>query len=120
MLLAERMNNMKRKLTLTLIFVAMLSVLLAFQSGALSEDRPYTESDTIKIVDHVVYELNTIKNDTYYCVIDYFDTNEIAETATEINIASEIDGIPVGGKAPETLNNIQNYVHNEFMQATEA
>lgn len=86
---------MKRKLTLTLIFVAMLSVLLAFQSGALSEDRPYTESDTIKIVDHVVYELNTIKNDTYYCVIDYFDTNEIAETATEINIVSEIDGIPV-------------------------
>lgn len=34
--------------------------------------------------------------------------------------ASEIDGIPVGGKAPEMLNNIQNYVHNEFMQATEA
>ena len=86
---------MKRKFTLTFALIALLSLVFAFQSGALSEDRPYTESDTIKIVDHVVYELNTIKNDTYYCVIDYFDTNEIAETATEINIASEIDGIPV-------------------------
>lgn len=86
---------MKRKLTLTLIFVAMLSVLLAFQSGALSEDRPYTESDTIKIVDHVVYELTTVYKDTYYSVTDYFDTNEIAETATKINIVPEIDGIPV-------------------------
>jgi len=86
---------MKRKFTLTFALIAILSLVFAFQSGALSEDRPYTESDTIKIVDHVVYELNTIKNDTYYCVIDYFDTNEIAETATEINIVSEIDGIPV-------------------------
>ncbi|MBR2417838.1 MAG: leucine-rich repeat protein [Clostridia bacterium] len=86
---------MKRKFTLTFALIALLSLVFAFQSGALSEDRPYTESDTIKIVDHVVYELVTRNKETFYSVTDYFDTNEIAETATEINIVSEIDGIPV-------------------------
>ena len=91
----ERMKNMKRKLSLSVIFISLLTVVFAFQSNALSEDRPYTESDTIKIVDHVVYELTTVYKDTYYSVTDYFDTNEIAETATKINIVPEIDGIPV-------------------------
>lgn len=86
---------MKRKFTLTFALIALLSLVFAFQSGALSEDRPYTESDTIKIVDHVVYELVTRNKETYYSVIDYFDTNEIAQTATEINIVPEIDGVPV-------------------------
>ena len=86
---------MKRKLSLSVIFISLLTVVFAFQSNALSEDRPYTESDTIKIVDHVVYELTTVYKDTYYSVTDYFDTNEIAETATKINIVPEIDGIPV-------------------------
>lgn len=33
--------------------------------------------------------------------------------------ASEIDGKPVGGKASEMLKNIQDYVYNEFMIATD-
>lgn len=86
---------MKKKLSLWAAFITLLITVFGFQVGALSENRPYEETDTIKIVDHVVYELREKDGTQFFRVIDYFDTNEAAEATTEINIVKEIDGIPV-------------------------
>lgn len=69
----------------------MIVISCAFQSSFASA--AWTESENIKIIDHVVYELD--KKGKYYTVVDWFDTEEALNTVTEINIAEEIDGIPV-------------------------
>ena len=86
---------MKKKFSLLTVCITILITVFAFQVGALSENRPYEETDTIKIVDHIVYELKEKNGTQFFRVVDYFDTDEAAEAATEINIAEEIDGIPV-------------------------
>lgn len=80
-------------LTSTLVFSLFLC---CFSASALAEFRPYSE-ESYKIIDNVVYEseYDSKTKETYYSVRDYFATQEAAEKATEINIVSEIDGIPV-------------------------
>ena len=56
---------------------------------------PYVESETTKIIDHVVYRLCNNGGETHYDVYDWFDTQDAAKTVEEINIISEIDGIKV-------------------------
>ena len=78
--------------TITIVFVCI------FSSSAESSnwvDKTYVESNSTKIVDNVVYKLYNIGENKWYEVYDWFDTKENAETAQEINIVSEIDGIKV-------------------------
>ncbi|MBQ3137706.1 MAG: fibronectin type III domain-containing protein [Clostridia bacterium] len=93
---------MKRKMILlSFIFVAVIG----FSAFSLSkaEMRKYEESGTLKIKDGVVYALDEEKK-AYY-VKDYFATDELAENATEIVIAGEIDGVPVKAVSPDYLFN---------------
>ena len=74
---------MKKKFLLLTVCITILITVFAFQVGALSENRPYEETDTIKIVDHIVYELKEKNGTQFFRVVDYFDTDEAAEAATE-------------------------------------
>ncbi len=82
---------MKKKVLLFITSVFMLT-LCAFSVSA-EDSRNYEESEWLKIVDGVVYCINSYND--YYHVRDYFATDELAKTATEINIVNEIDGKPV-------------------------
>ncbi len=91
---------MKRKMILlSFVFIAFIGISVFFLSRA--EMREYEESDSLKIADGVVYALDE-EGKAYY-VKDYFATDELAETATEIVIAGEIDGVPVKSVAPDYL-----------------
>lgn len=81
---------MKKKFSLWAAFITLLITVFAFQVGALSEDRPFKETETIRIVDHVVYEL---KDGEY--TVKGFDGSEEAKNITEIRILNEIDSVPV-------------------------
>lgn len=82
---------MKKKALLFITSVFML-IFCAFSVNA-QESRNYEESEWLKIADGVVYCINSYND--YYYVRDYFATDELAKTATEINIVNEIDGKPV-------------------------
>ena len=91
---------MKRKLLFILTCAALLCA-LCFGVGAIKADRPYKESKTIKIIDHVVYQYRSHsfhEPEQYYAVIDYFDTDEAAndpKIAKTIKIVDKIGKIPV-------------------------
>ena len=91
-----------------LLLVTTLIIAFVFTVSAFAEEKvnteyifwdkePYTEDETTKIIDHVVYKLcNYYQQEEYhYDVYDWFDTQEAANTVEEINIVSEIDGIKV-------------------------
>ena len=84
----------------TLIFTLLLTV-SAFAKEtkptgfSFWSKEPYMESETTKIIDHVVYRLCNNGGETHYDVYDWFDTQEAARTVEEINIVPEIDGIKV-------------------------
>lgn len=82
---------MKKKFTLFASLIMLIVISCAFQSSLTSA--AWTESEDVKIIDHVVYELD--EKGKSYTVVDWFDTEEALNTVTEINIAEEIDGIPV-------------------------
>jgi hypothetical protein len=88
---------MMKKLLVLFSLVAALVILCTFSTNATFsvEENRYVEDETTKIIDHVVYELYNIGDNKWYEVYDWFDTKESAETAQEINIVSEIDGIKV-------------------------
>ena len=89
-----------------LILVTILILALVFTVSAFAQEKenteyifwdkePYTENETTKIIDHVVYRLCTEDGDKQYEVYDWFDSQDAANTVEEINIVSEIDGIRV-------------------------
>lgn len=93
---------MKKLLLLTAIVILALSFTVpAFAQEAKTTDfifwskEPYTENETTKIIDHVVYRLCNKGGETHYDVYDWFDTQKAAKTVEEINIVPEIDGIKV-------------------------
>lgn len=96
---------MKKKLlyllSLTVIMLCCITAASAAdEKSPLIEQRPYKESENIRIIDNVVYKLyegNEYKElgKKFYEVYDWFATPEAAKTATEINIVPEIDGIKV-------------------------
>ena len=91
---------MKKKLLFLFTLAALLGA-LCFGVGAIKADRPYQESKTIKIIDHVVYKYLSHpfhEPEQYYAVIDYFDTDEAAndpKIAKTIKIVDKIGKIPV-------------------------
>lgn len=82
-----------KKIIMLLTTVVLAVIAFTFSTSALYSDRPYKESDTVKIIDNVVYVLD--EDGKSYYVEDYFATQEVAEKATEVKIVSEIGGIPV-------------------------
>ena len=89
-----------------LLLVTILILALVFTVSVFAQEKenteyifwdkePYTENETTKIIDHVVYRLCTEDGDKQYEVYDWFDSQDAANTVEEINIASEIDGIRV-------------------------
>ena len=52
---------MKKKLLFLFTLAALLGA-LCFSAGAIKADRPYKESKTVKIIDHVVYEYRNSPN----------------------------------------------------------
>ena len=102
---------MKKKLLFLLTLIALLCALCFCASAAVHsggthyDERPlYPDDPLVKIVDGVAYEprgysynykTNEVTDVREYWVIDYFATNKLAKTATEINIVPEIDGVPV-------------------------
>ena len=74
-----------------LVITSALTLLVFSFSVNAAENRDYRENNEwLRIIDGVVYYLNSERD--YYYVGDYFATDELAETVTEINIVSEIDG----------------------------
>ena len=102
---------MKKKLLFLLTIVTLLAALCFCASAAVHsggthyDERPlYPDDPLVKLVDGVAYEpqgyvwdreTNTPTDVKEYHVIDFFATNKLAKTATEINIVPEIDGVPV-------------------------
>ncbi len=86
---------MKKKILYVLYLMIALSF-CALTAEAKAEYRPYREEE-YTIVDNVVYELDYDKKakEKFYKVIEFFATNESAESAVKVSIKSEIDGIPV-------------------------
>ena len=89
-----------KKLLFLITAITMILVCVFSSSAESAEkfywnDETYVESNSTKIVDNVVYKLYNIGESKWYEVYDWFDTKENAETAQEINIVSEIDGIKV-------------------------
>ncbi len=91
---------MKRKI-IALSFILIAVIVFLIFSLSQTEIRKYRKDDTLKIVEGVVYSLDE-SGEAYY-VKDYFATDYLAETATDIIIVSEIDGIPVKGIRPDYL-----------------
>ena len=89
---------MKKKLFFLLTLAALMGA-LCFSAGAVKAKRPYTGSKTIKIINHVVYQLRNDPNQPkHYAVIDYFDTDEAAndaKIAKTVKIVDKIGKIPV-------------------------
>lgn len=102
---------MKKKL-LFLLATALLLCALCFGAsaavhspGSHHDERPrYPDDPLVRLVDGVAYEphgyswnydTGEIRDVQEYRVIDFFATNKLAKTATEINIVPEIDGVPV-------------------------
>ena len=93
----------KSLLLITTILLTLVFTISAFAGEKENTEyifwdkEPYTEDETTKIIDHVVYKLcNYYQQEEYhYDVYDWFDTQEAANTVEEINIVSEIDGIKV-------------------------
>lgn len=85
-------------ITLALVCTLSVSAKKAEQKDYIFWDKePYVESETTKIIDHVVYKLcnDFGRKEYHYDVYDWFDTQQAASTVEEINIVSEIDGIKV-------------------------
>ena len=89
-----------------LLLITTVILALVFAGSAFAEEskttgfsfwskEPYVESETTKIIDHVVYRLCDNGGETHYDVYDWFDTQAAAKTVEEINIVPEIDGIKV-------------------------
>ncbi len=91
---------MKRKLLISIfIFIALVGLFVF--SFSRSDTRSYEENSGQKIVNGVVYALD--EKGQYYYVKDFFATDELAQNTTEINIVSEIDGVPVKSINPDYL-----------------
>ncbi len=102
---------MKKKLLFCLTLVLLLCALCFCASAAVHsggshyDERPgYPNDPRVKLVDGVAYEprgysynyeTNEVTDVKEYWVIDFFATNKLAKSATEINIVPEIDGVPV-------------------------
>ena len=102
---------MKKNLLFLLTIFTLLAALCFGASAAVHsggthyDERPlYPDDPLVKLVDGVAYEpqgyvrdreTNTLTDVKEYHVIDFFATNKLAKTATEINIVPEIDGVPV-------------------------
>ena len=103
------------KKLLLLISVLYFVILFTFSASATWYDwqpmdgAPYTEDETTKIIDHVVYKIcETDAVNVHYDVYDFFDSKEAFETVEEINIVPEIDGIKVKG--------IQcNFIYDDYL-----
>lgn len=101
-----------KKLIISVLSVMLMLSALCFTASAGEKELNelgrayYTQSDEYKIVDGVVYS----KINDAYAVVDFFATDELTKNATEINIVSEIDGIPV--KSIET-NPVWNFRSEE-------
>ena len=107
---------MKKKLLLLLTILTLLLALCFCASASYKEDRPtYPNQPDLKIIDGVVYHPHRVWDEetktnrvVSYCVLDYFATNQLAKTATEINIVPEIDGVPVTAITPRYNSKTRN------------
>ena len=109
-----------------LLLITAVILALSFTISAFAEEKenteyifwdkePYTEDETTKIIDHVVYRLCNNGGETHYDVYDWFDTQEAANTVEEINIVSEIDGIKVMGiQCQATYDEQFNYIEHSY------
>ena len=71
---------------------------------------------------HVCKKLEIPVSETPYTLKEMMDADEVLVTSsTKLCVAaSEIDGTPVGGRAPEALKNILDAVMDEYMEETKA
>lgn len=93
---------MKKTIQSVISIILAICVFTSFTAFASTADRPWSESETIKTIDHVVYELNG----DHWEVKDFFDTNEAYndKTITQIAILDLIDEKPV-----TTVNYYNNF-----------
>lgn len=71
---------------------------------------------------HICKKLEIPVSETPYTLKEMMDADEVLVTSsTKLCVAAnEIDGTPVGGRAPETLKNILDAVMDEYMEETKA
>ena len=82
---------MKKVLRVLLTTLGLLALFSALQLCFAAWGRPYETGGKIRVVDHVVY----YRSGQSYAVVDYFDTDAAAASATSVAIRAEIDGKPV-------------------------
>ena len=106
-----------------LLLITAVILALSFTVSAFAEEKenteyifwdkePYTEDETTKIIDHVVYKLCETEDEKYYEVYDWFDTIEATKTVEAINIAPEIDGIRVEKIQSAQISKNEEYRNN--------
>ncbi len=126
---------MKRIISIALALILTLSVCFSIPAFAATEKSALPESGHLdfsksdlkkgkfkyefKTIDHVEY-CRKVFDDGYstaYTVGILFDTLEYAKTATEVNIVSEIDGIPVTEAGIEICRNFIETIDNDCYNA---
>lgn len=77
------------------IILALTMVITAFSASTIGASADTTAPAPFVTVDHVDYMLEKSNGQYFYSAMTFFDSIDYALVATEINIASEIDGVPV-------------------------
>ena len=71
---------------------------------------------------HIIKDgvFKTHPNETPFTVAELMDADEVivSSSGSFCLVANEIDGKPVGGKAPELIDTLQKYLVKEFIDAT--
>ena len=97
---------MKKYIQIIISIIVTISVLSASTALADSKQRPWSQSKTVKIVNHIVYKLDG----DHWNVVDFFDSMESSENKdiTKIEIPEIINGKPV-----TEIQNVKYYEANE-------
>ena len=82
---------MKKVLRVLLLTLGLLALFSAAQLCSAAWGRPYEDGGKIRVIDHVVY----YRSGSSYVVVDYFDTDAAAASATSVTIRAAVDDKPV-------------------------
>lgn len=103
---------MKKAIQSIITVILTVCIIASFTAYADLKDRPWTENDSVRVINHVVYRLDG----EHWEVADFFDTAEAAldESIIKIKVEESIDGKPV----TEIQNMKYYYVNEEYSNSS--
>ncbi len=105
---------MKKAFSILLSLCILSGVFAGATASVSANDYVLYDADSKVVIDHIIYskvEISDDKASDYYMVDKFFDSDEYAIKATEINILSEVNGLPVkviGAMPKDKLNQGEN------------